>query len=122
MSENESGLNGINALLCKAVKDQNTHYMRQWLDAGADPNFADGENRMTPLHFAAVHCYRPAIRLLLSTGKCDFTKKDGLERIAAEIAATSGQDAAVTRLLFKKFREQYHDNLARASEKAVKID
>lgn len=57
---------------------------------------------MTALHYAAATGFRPCIRLLVNSGKCDYLLKDNKGRLASDLAYEWGRDYAVGLLLQKK--------------------
>ncbi|MCY1464084.1 hypothetical protein D9M71_820610 [compost metagenome] len=68
---------------------------------------------MTALHYAAATGFRPCIRLLVNSGKCDYLIKDNKGRLASELAYEWGRDYAVGLLLQKKeARQAYQESLA----------
>ncbi|MNZ11889.1 Ankyrin repeats (3 copies) [compost metagenome] len=64
---------------------------------------------MTALHYAAAMGFRPCIRLLVNSGKCDYLIKDNKGRLASDLAYEWGRDAAVGLLLQKKEVRQAHE-------------
>lgn len=61
---------------------------------------------MTALHYAAATGFRPCIRLLVKSGKCDYLLEDNKGRLASELAYEWGKDYAVGLLLQKKEARQ----------------
>ncbi|CAD0261113.1 ankyrin repeat domain-containing protein [Pseudomonas umsongensis] len=57
---------------------------------------------MTALHYAAAFGARQCVRILVSSGKCDYLIKDHCGRYASELAFSCGKDYAVGVLLSKK--------------------
>ncbi|MFZ6047405.1 ankyrin repeat domain-containing protein [Pseudomonas sp. CR3202] len=68
---------------------------------------------MTALHHAAATGFRPCIRLLVNSGKCDYLLQDNKGRLASDLAYEWGRDYAVGLLLQKKeARQAYQQSLA----------
>ncbi|MNH42075.1 hypothetical protein D3C79_1036940 [compost metagenome] len=66
---------------------------------------------MTALHYAAATGFRPCIRLLVNSGKCDYLIQDNKGRLASELAYEWGRDNAVGLLLQKKeVRQAYEES------------
>lgn len=64
---------------------------------------------MTALHYAAATGFRPCIRLLVNSGKCDYLLQDNKGRLASELAYEWGRDYAAGLLLQKKEARQAHE-------------
>lgn len=73
----------------------------QLIKSGADVNIQDAEGR-TPLHYAVALGARRCIRLLVNSGRCDYSIQDKQGRYASDIAIEWTRDYAVGRLLSKK--------------------
>src|SRR6266851_10263680 len=56
----------------KAAKRGDADKLRRLLDQDAPVNFCDPVDHATALHYIAAYDARPALRVLLKTGKCDF--------------------------------------------------
>jgi ankyrin repeat protein len=69
-------------------------------------NYQDKRNRQTALHYAAAADARDVIRVLVSSGKCDYLLRDIWGRLPSEVAYLSGDDPALARLLGNKERKQ----------------
>lgn len=81
------------------------------MDAGADPNIAD-ESGMNALHHAAAFAFRPCIRVLVASGKCNYLAQDKLGRYASDLAIEWGRDGAVARLLTKhQLRQAWNEDV-----------
>ena len=98
-----------NAIL--AVETGDIEYLRRAISAGANLSRGDSLG-MTALHHAAADGFRDAVRVLVSSGKCDFLQRDGLGRVPSQLAAEWSGDMAVARLLMKHQMRQ-------AAEKGV---
>lgn len=77
------------------------------LATGGSVNAQD-EYGMTALHHAAAKGARAFIRLLVSSGKCDYLIRDNQGRYAFELAIASARDYAIARLLMMKQAQQAH--------------
>lgn len=75
------------------------------IKSGTDVNAQDRFG-MTALHHAAATGFRPCIRLLVNSGKCNYLIKDNKGRLASELAYEWGRDYAVGLLLQKKEARQ----------------
>lgn len=79
---------------------------------GIDVNARD-KFGMTALHYAAAMGFRPCVRLLVNSGKCDYLIKDNKGRLASDLAYEWGKDNAVGILLQKKeVRQAYQSATA----------
>ncbi|MFD2644121.1 ankyrin repeat domain-containing protein [Pseudomonas japonica] len=67
---------------------------------------------MTALHYAAATGFRPCVRLLVNSGKCDYLLQDNKGRLASELAYEWGRDYAVGLLLQKKEARLIHEREA----------
>ncbi len=75
----------------------------QWLiDRNAPVNYMDPVDHATALHYIAAYRARPALRLLIKSGKCDFLVRDGQGRLPSQLAREFGRDDAMARLLLIK--------------------
>ena len=75
---------------------------------GIDVNARD-KFGMTALHYAAAMGFRPCIRLLVNSGKCDYLIQDNKGRLASDLAYEWGRDNAVGLLLQKKEARQAYE-------------
>ncbi|MGG6351650.1 ankyrin repeat domain-containing protein [Pseudomonas putida] len=75
------------------------------IKSGTDVNAQDRFG-MTALHYAAATGFRPCIRLLVNSGKCNYLIKDNKGRLASDLAYEWGRDYAVGLLLQKKEARQ----------------
>lgn len=79
------------------------------LKAGeADVNYADPATGFTALHIAAAQNAKAILKLLVSTGRCDFSIKDKKGRTPAVIAYVLGENPVFGRYLFAKQYAQGH--------------
>lgn len=69
-------------------------------------SYQDPITSQTGLTKAAASKARGSIRFLVSSGQCDYLKRDKHGRLASEIAYVFGGDPAVSRLLAIKQRKQ----------------
>jgi len=65
-------------------------------------NYPDPRTDAAALHYVAAQGARPAFRVLLKSGRCDFLIRDKRGRLASELAGVYGRDLAMERLLLKK--------------------
>lgn len=87
------------------------------LQRGIDVNAQD-KFGMTALHHSAATGFRPCIRLLVNSGKCNYLLKDNKGRLASELAYEWGRDYAVGLLLQKKEAKQaYEESLTLSHDK-----
>ena len=93
--------------LFEAVKTNSYQYTKAALKKGANPNFQDDEG-MTALHHAAAMGARTSLRMLVSSGKCDYLIADKQGRYPSDLAIEWSRDFAVARLLTRKRMEQAH--------------
>ena len=91
--------------LIEEVRRGADHVVKKLIEGGANVNVQD-ERGMTALHYAASNGARPCLRLLVSSGRCDYLIKDNRNLYAFELAIEWGKDYAVARLLGKKQRQQ----------------
>jgi ankyrin repeat protein len=54
--------------LLDAVRKNNTKKVTKFLEEGADPNFVEDSDNLTPLHFAVVYNAKNVIPLLIEAG------------------------------------------------------
>lgn len=69
-------------------------------DRAIDINYAEPGTGLTALHLAAGRNAAAVVRLLVGTGKCDYSIKDAKGRTAATVAVVVGRNPAVGRYLF----------------------
>lgn len=73
---------------------------RHLKDPAININHAEPVTGLTALHIAAARNAGAVLRLLVGTGKCDYSLKDSEGRTAATIAVVVGRNPAVGRYLF----------------------
>lgn len=99
------------SMLLIGARSADARMVKEYLDAGGDPNQRDSDG-MTALHYAAAFGARPCIRLLVKSGRCNYLLKDKYGRYASELAYEWGLDYAVGELLSKKEAMQaYKENV-----------
>jgi ankyrin repeat protein len=86
----------------EAAKDGDAPELEQLLEEQAPVNFIDPVDHATALHYIAAYAARPALRVVLSSGKCDHLIRDAEGRLPSEIAREYGHDRAMARLLLIK--------------------
>lgn len=92
--------------LLKVAQHGNVNKLKLFIDEKFPVNYQDPETSETVLHIAAGSRARKVLRLILSTGQCDFLLRDEQGRLASELAFLYGQDIAVAKLLGIKERKQ----------------
>jgi ankyrin repeat protein len=90
----------------EAAKECNASKLQRLIDGNAPVNFVDPTDNATALHYTAAYRARPALRVLLKSGKCDFLVRDGQGRLPSELAREYGNDDAMARLLLIKEMRQ----------------
>jgi len=85
--------------LLRAAKRGDDVKLGHLLALGAPVDFVDPVDRATALHYVAAYRARPAFRVLVRSGKCDFLVRDWEGRLPSEIAREYGRDRAMARLL-----------------------
>ena len=90
----------------KAAKRGDAAKLQRLIDQDAPVNFIDATDKATALHYVAAYDARPALRVLLASGKCNFLIRDRRGRLPSEIAREYGQDRAMARLLLIKEMRQ----------------
>lgn len=93
--------------LIYAVRAGKIGVARELVQSGVDVNAVD-EAGQSALHHAAATACRPAIRILVGTGKCNYLIQDENGDYASDLAITWGRDGAVARLLSKHQWRQAH--------------
>ncbi|WP_256590195.1 ankyrin repeat domain-containing protein [Pseudomonas sp. Irchel 3A7] len=81
----------------EGMVDEVEGFIQGGINLNAQDNFG-----MTALHHSAATGFRPCIRLLVNSGKCNYLLKDNKGRLASELAYEWGRDYAVGLLLQKK--------------------
>jgi ankyrin repeat protein len=90
----------------KAARKGDAGTLQLLLEQGAPVDFVDPVDHATALHYVAAYDARPALRVLLKSGKCDFLVRDWEGRLPSEIAREYGLDYAMARLLLIKEVQQ----------------
>jgi hypothetical protein len=90
----------------RAAKECNAFKLQKLLDRNAPVNATDFPDRATALHYIAAYRARPALRVLLKSGKCNFLIRDRLGRLPSQLAREYGHDDAMARLLLIKEVQQ----------------
>jgi ankyrin repeat protein len=86
----------------EAARECNAAKLQRLLDRNAPVNYPDPWDQATALHYIAAYRARPALRILLKSGKCDFLIRDGQGRLPSQLAREYGHDDAMARLLLIK--------------------
>jgi ankyrin repeat protein len=92
--------------LVEAARECNATKLQRLIDRNAPVNFIDPHDHATALHYIAAYRARPALRVILKTGKCDFLIRDGQGRLPSQLAREYGHDDAMARLLLIKEIQQ----------------
>src|SRR4051794_15267175 len=90
----------------KAAQSGSARRLQDLFGKSAPVNFTDPTTGATALHYVAAYAARPAFRVLLKTGQCDFLIRDRKGRLASELAGVYGHDLPMERLLLKKEIQQ----------------
>jgi hypothetical protein len=85
-----------------AAEDADSERLEALAAQGAPVNYHDPQNGATALHYVASRGSRPALRVLLKTGECDFLARDNKGRLVSEMAGVYGRDLVMERLLLIK--------------------
>ena len=101
----EANTNILGHELLRAAQNGDASSIAKLIADGAPVNFRDPRTGATALHYTAAYRARPASRVLLNSGQCDFLIRDNKGRRAWELAI-SADDFALTRLLSYKARKQ----------------
>lgn len=87
----------------EAVNTGDVEKVRTFLkDPKIDVNYVAPKTGLTALHIAAGRNALAVLKLLASSGRCDFTIKDAQGRTAAEVAVVIGDNPATGRYLFDR--------------------
>lgn len=107
LAENDAaGIRSLGRRFLSAARTGVPATIKLYLDHGMSADYQDPQTGQTALHAAASSRARKAIRLLISTGACNFLLRDAQGRLSSEIAFLYGQDPALARLLRIKERKQ----------------
>jgi ankyrin repeat protein len=93
---------GLGWELLEAAQACDARKLQLLIDQNAPVNFVDVFAGATALHYTAAYRARPALRVLLKSGKCDFLLRDGEGRLPSQLAREYGHDDAMARLLMIK--------------------
>lgn len=92
--------------LLQAARNADAQSLKREIDNGASVNARDRDTGASALHLTAAQGARPALRVLLASGKCDHLARDRQGRLASELAGVYGRDPAMARLLMRKELQQ----------------
>lgn len=92
--------------LIEAGRECNAAKLQRLINRNAPVNFIDPHDHATALHYIAAYRARPALRVILKSGKCDFLIRDGQGRLPSQLAREYGHDVAMARLLLIKEIQQ----------------
>jgi hypothetical protein len=96
---------------------------RMLADGYADIGYAEPGTGLTALHYAAARNAKAVLKLLVATGKCDFTRKDRQGRTAATLAIEVADNPALGRYLYdQQHKQQPQAEPAGDATKARKSD
>jgi hypothetical protein len=85
-----------------AAEDADPEQLEALAARGAPVNYHDPWDGATALHYVAAQGARPAFRVLMKTGKCDFLARDDQGRLGLEMVCAYGRDLVMERLLLMK--------------------
>ena len=85
-----------------AAEDADPERLLTLAAEGAPINYQDPRNGAAALHYIAAQAARPALRILLKIGGCDFLLRDEKGRLASDLAGVYGHDLVMERLLLNK--------------------
>jgi ankyrin repeat protein len=106
------GYTDLGRQFVQAARECNARKLQLLLDQDAPVNYKDPSDKMTALHYIAAYRARPALRVLLKSGKCDFLIRDGQGRLPSQLAREFGRDDAMARLLLiKEIRQAQAQNI-----------
>lgn len=89
------------------------------IDQDMPVNLRHPRTGATPLHYVAAIAGRPALRVLLKSGRCNFLLRDRDGALASEVAMVDGDDPAIARLLRRKEAQQARTEGVRLRRRAV---
>ncbi len=89
-----------------AAKNGDALELRELLKKDAPVNCVDPVDRAAALHYVAAYDARPALRVILKSGKLDHLVRDRDGRLPSELAREFGRDDAMARLLMIKEMRQ----------------
>jgi hypothetical protein len=90
----------------QAARECDDRKLQLLLDQDTRTDYRDPWDNATALHYIAAYRARPALRVLLKCGKCDFLIRDGQGRLPSQLAREFGRDDAMARLLIIKEMRQ----------------
>jgi ankyrin repeat protein len=100
----------------EAARECHAAELQRLIDRNAPVNFLDPIDHATALHYIAAYRARPALRVVLKSGKCDFLLRDGQGRLPSQLAREYGHDDAMARLLvIKEIRQAQAQGIDPAS-------
>lgn len=97
---------GKDEALLQAARNADAEGLKREIEGGASANARDRQTGANALHYVASQGARPALRVLLASGKCDHLARDRQGRLASELAGVYGRDPAMARLLMRKELQQ----------------
>jgi ankyrin repeat protein len=113
--EHLNQITSIGAEFVEAARECHAAKLQRLIDRNAPVNFIDPHDRATALHYIAAYRARPALRVILKSGKCDFLIRDGQGRLPSQLAREFGHDDAMARLLLIKEIRQAQKGIDPAS-------
>jgi len=91
----------------EAARTGDTDTVKRMLaDGYTDIGHAEPGTGLTALHYAAARNAKAVLKLLIATGKCDFTHKDRKGRTAATLAIEVADNPALGRYLYDQQHKQ----------------
>jgi ankyrin repeat protein len=86
----------------EAARECDAAKLQRLIDRNAPVDYVDPIDRATALHYIAAYGARPALRVILKSGKGNFILRDSKGRMPSQLAREYGRDAAMARLLLMK--------------------
>lgn len=91
----------------EAARSGDADTVKQMLaDGYTDIGHVESGTGLTALHYAAARNAKAVLKLLVATGKCDFTRKDQQGRTAATLAVEVADNPALGRYLYDQQHKQ----------------
>lgn len=92
----------INVQFLDASKIGDDQRLMQFLDEGADVNYADPVSGFTALHYAASRDARRVLKVLIARSELEYLVKDGRDRLPSALAFEIADNPVIGTFLMKK--------------------